>query len=163
MKEYSAKDYKWTPIQTGYIAFRVDQAYYIQIETSAIVENNQLSINTKTNWVIPINLVLVSNNLYITNVYPCSSPQKIVIVLSNDLNESIILTWDLLENKEIHNYSINGKYVFINGPSSETGYILNNNKYINLDTCLPNYFYKYNFAEFSTIWNNGFKISSNGK
>ena len=163
IKSYSAKDYKWTPLEKGYIAYRVNQAYFVKVKTIMNVENNRLSIETKTDRVIPINLILVTNDLYISDVYSCNNPNKIVLVLSSDLGESTFITWSLTENQEVHNYSIKGKFTYISGLSSEAGYILNNNRYINLDTGLPNYFFNHNFAELDENLRNGYKINRDGK
>ena len=163
IKSYSAKDYKWTPLEKGYIAYRVNQAYFVKVKTIMNVENNRLSIETKTDRVIPINLILVTNDLYISDVYSCNNPNKIVLVLSSDLGESTFITWSLTENQEVHNYSIKGKFTYISGLSSEAGYILNSNRYINLDTGLPNYFFNHNFAELDENLRNGYKINRDGK
>jgi len=82
--------------------------------------------------------------------------------MSNIINETVFLVWNLRENIEVRNFSINGSYTFVHGPNSNTGYILHSFKYINLDNCLPNYFFDYDFTGIS-LNNNGYKINKNGK
>lgn len=160
---FDVRDYRWVVLESGFIAYRVDQAYYVRVETIRRIKENELKVKSEPDCVIPINFHLVTEDLFITNVIGCQNPDMIVIVLSNNLQESIFLVWSLVENREIRNYSITGNYSFVHGPNSETGYILTGFKYINLDYGLPNYFFDYNFAGFTITNPNGYKVNMNGK
>lgn len=133
LRPFEVKDYKWVVIESGFIAYRINQAYYVRVEVTKTIENNEMKIKTEPNCVMPINFVLVTNDVFITNVFGCQDPGQIVMVLSNNLSEHIFLVWSLTENQEIRNYSIKGSYTFVHGPSSGAGYIMNGQKYINLD------------------------------
>lgn len=127
------------------------------------VKENELNIVSAPDCVIPINFVLVTNDISITDVFSCEDPFKIVFVMSNKLKESIFIVWSLLENREISNYSIQGDYKFIRGSKSETGYVLSGYKYINLDTCIPNYFFDFDFSGFNMVNSNGYQMNQNGR
>lgn len=163
LRPFKVEDYKWVVIDSGYIAYRINQAYYISVTQKRTVKDNELKIQSKPDCVTPINFVLITSDISITNVFGCEDPNKVVIVLSNRIQESIFVVWSLLENKEIRNYSVKGNYVFIRGPSSETGYVLSGFKYVNLDTCIPNYFFDYDFAGFTVSNFNGYQMNQNGK
>jgi hypothetical protein len=73
------------------------------------------------------------------------NPNKLVIVLRSSVEDYVYLTWDLIKNQEITNFSAEGNYYFINGLNSETGYILNQTRYINMDKGIPNYYFDTEF------------------
>jgi hypothetical protein len=43
-REFGVADYTWVLIDSGYIAFRPNQAYYVRVDVTKTIEENQLSI-----------------------------------------------------------------------------------------------------------------------
>lgn len=68
----------------------------------------------------------------------------------------------LNKNKEKFNFSTDKEFIFINGPRSKSGYILNGDTYINLDRGLVNYFFEYQFEPNAFREQvNGYRINTN--
>jgi len=68
--------------------------------------------------------------------------------LTNKYKESIILVWDIVQNREKYNYSINGAYSLITKPNSKLGVILCTDYYINLDVGLNNFYFDHEFSDY---------------
>jgi hypothetical protein len=46
LKSYKIEDFQWLMIETGFIAYRKNQAYYVRVEIRKIVKDNQFEIMT---------------------------------------------------------------------------------------------------------------------
>ena len=71
----------------------------------------------------------------------------------------MLIIWNVEENKEVLNWSIINQCIFAIGPNSKAGYILNDDVYINLDTCLNNFFFEHNFQDYSMQDQKGYRIN----
>ena len=59
--------------------------------------------------------------------------------------DHLIVVWNVEENREMSNFSTNKDFLHINGPRSDSGFILNGDTYVNLDNGLINYFFEHDF------------------
>lgn len=69
LRAFDVGDYKWVIIDSGFIAYRINQAYYVRVEVKRAIKNNELAIASAPDCVIPINFVLVTNDISITDVF----------------------------------------------------------------------------------------------
>lgn len=133
--------------------------YYIKHKSKGNEENkepetaqanmlHQQLVSTKANMksVVKIDFQVGTTDLAIQNAYECKEKSKVVFCLSNHRDEHLFIVWDLQRNAEDRNFSTSGKFKFIVGESSKTGYIVQKNCYTNLDHCLPNHFIECDFA-----------------
>ena len=74
----------------------------------------------------------------------------------------MLVVWDIENNKEFKNYSVEGRFQIIHGESSKIGYLLAGNYYVNLDYCLANYFFDHNFNSCYFDILDGYKMSAQG-
>lgn len=76
----------------------------------------------------------------------------------------MVLVWDIKLNHEIYSYSSSSAtVVYLNGPNTKSGYIIDEDKYVNLDNGLTNYFFEYTFYSYAWQYSsrNGYKINKN--
>ena len=126
-----------------------------------------MTVTPKLNSIINIDFVLESPKLKIENVFECKNAARAVFQISKwDTREHMFIVWDLENNKEIWNYSTEGDFRFVQGVSSETGYLLTTKAYVNLDNGIANQFFDYDFIlsnrEFKLATSWGFKVNSKG-
>jgi hypothetical protein len=156
-------DFTWLANSSGYIAYKSDKIFYIRVDVKTHVEENELKVSIKAREPMQLGIHLNAYELSITNVYRGPNPFKITICWSTDQGENIFLLWDWEKNREIQNYSNSGNSVFVTGRDSDSGYILNGNKYINMDQILDNYFFDVEFGNYykENLLLNGYKMSKN--
>jgi len=163
-KKYELIDsYTWMPTSRSYIAYKKDKIFCIFFDVNTTVANNELKVKIKPYKPFQLNISFDTFDLYISKVFRCSNPDKIVICVSSHLEENIFLLWDCYENQEIQNYSNKGKYTYLTGRGTDSGYILNEEKYVDMDKILDNYFFNINFLESfnSDFLLNGHKVNKN--
>ena len=161
-KEYEAIDsFTWLPTGRSYIAYKEDKIFCIFFDVKIKVVNNELEVKVKPYEPFKLNIQLNSYELSITKVFTGPNPDNIVICCSSELEENIFLLWDCYENREIQNYSNKGKYVYLTGRGSDSGYILNEDKYVDMNEILDNYFFQVDFLNFYDPEQllNGYKVS----
>ena len=106
--------------------------------------------------------------MIIFNFYECQDIRRAVVQITNRaLWENIFVVWDLENNGELCNYSTGGFNDFVQGFSSQTGYILTYNSYINLDNWVANPFFDHDFSSslgnYNLRYSGGYKINAKGK
>lgn len=160
-------DYEWRILQTGFLGFRADKIYYINLEVK--VDRNssesQYKIDVKYIKTIPISLILGEGELIVRNVFAWPDSSKWVFELSDLYEEQIFLVWSLDANIEVKNFSTSGFTKLIYGSGSKTGYIFNKVedkiRYTNLDNGLPNAFFDFHIELEYANYFTGKKISYN--
>jgi hypothetical protein len=95
---------------------------------------------------IEIKFQVGTSDLTIKKAYYCKNESLVVFVLSNLVNEHIFVVWDIERNSEINNYSTKGNYKYVLGENSDSGYLLQNRSYVNLDNCMPYSFIDFDFT-----------------
>lgn len=143
----SVQAFNWLDLESGFIGYKQDKIFYVNVDIEKYVENNELKILVYPKSPEQVGIKMNMYDLFIKEVYRCPDPTKIVICCSTELDEMIFLIWDVKENQEIRNYSAVGDYQFFTGSGSTTGYICNKDNYVDLDIILKNYFFDINFSE----------------
>ena len=177
------KNFKWKWISNGFIGYCDSEAVFVKIKANIketeeklfdpiLNDNNKwkimkVDVDEKSWKVIKIDFVLESPELKIENVFECKNGSRVVFQISKwDTREHMFVVWDLENNKEIWNYSTEGDFRFVQGVSSETGYLLTAKAYVNLDNGIANPFFDYDFIssnrEFKLVTSWGFKVNSKG-
>ena len=138
-------------LQTVLLLLIVKTEYFIAY--SITIKNKTVS-DIKT-----INFKLDSKQTRIYKVLPWADSNLVVIVLENE--NYLILVWDIINNKEVSNYSCDSFKQHVNGKSSEAGYILCSKFYVNLDLGIENHFFEHDFSEFTPEYriSGGFKMN----
>lgn len=163
LEKFKITDYRWVTIKAGFIAFKSDQAYFVKIDAEMVSKENLYKVKAKPSEVIPIDFIIGTANMEITDVYECNDPSLVIFVMQNGFPNYLFVVWSLVENCEVRNYSYSNMYSFIRGKGSETGYLLTQSSYVNLDNCLPNYYFDYYFNEYQFNDPKGYKMSKRGK
>ena len=128
-----------------------------------------MTILPKPSKVVQIDFILGDQELELTNVFEWKDIRRAIIQISNrNTVEHVFVVWDLENNGELWNYSMKGDFRYIQGSSSEAGYILTANSYINLDNGIANPFFDhnfvtYNYANYNLAACGGYKINAKGK
>lgn len=136
--EGDMNSFKWSFVEKGLVAFNKKDIYYLTINEKKKTAEKMRKIKVNLN----------PSELEITNIHSCPNGRYITICLTNKYYESILLVWDLVVNREKHNYSITGEYSFITKPNSEFGVVLCSDYYINLDVGLINYYFDHDFSDY---------------
>lgn len=140
---------EWAFTQNGVICYNDVEVYYIGVNLK----------KKKAKKVKKIKFKVQKDQLFVKYVHGCPDPHFILICLSTDLDELILLTWDINHNKEMLNYSIEGDYSYISCPSTKNGLILSDEYYVNLDRGLINYYFDYDFTNYPwTQAHQGYKM-----
>ena len=173
-RKYTIKDYKWKVLKTGFLGYKDDMMFYLNLHVSLSKkkveqeeqegegEIEEIVVQTNYSKTIPMSCVLGEGDLRIDRVYGCIDPSKVVFNLRSTVEESIYMVWSLETNNEVSNYSAKNTCYFANGSGSQTGYVFcDDNYYVNLDVGIPNYFFDSNFVFDSGNSGNGFKIDKN--
>lgn len=133
LEKFKVIDYNWTVIKAGFIAHKSDQAYFVKIDTEMVQKGSLYKVKAKPAEVIPIDFIIGTANMEIISVYECNNPSLVIFVMQNGFPNYLFVVWSLEENCEVRNYSHSNTYSFIRGRNSETGYILTQYSYVNLD------------------------------
>ena len=124
----------------------------------------------KKKGMIEIKFQVGTSDLTIKKAFHCNHESLVVFVLSNLANEHIFVVWDLERNSEVNNFSTKGNYRYVLGENSNSGYLLQNKSYVNLDNCMPYSFIDYDFTTerkpicYSLVYkgDDGYKINRTG-
>ena len=81
---------------------------------------------------------------HVQNIF-CTGDERCIVILYKFGENSQLVIWDLYANQEVTNFApkenIYGIQIF-NGASSSFGYLLGNNRIVNLERGVPDYFFK---------------------
>jgi hypothetical protein len=158
MQEYDPKAFKTlndinvVPKNGGYAFYSQEEVWFVKFDAE----------NKKVMPLQMANFHINKGQMSINKVCKSVDPNLIIIDFCKDYKDHLILVWDMTENREKYNFSTDTDFTFINGPGSKSGYILNGETYVNLDTGLINYFFEYTFT--STCFydqDGGFRINRN--
>ena len=119
----------------GFIFYSSEEVFILRYEPKLKTVMPLIKANFKIN----------KGQMYIDRVYSWIDPSIIVISFSKD-SKYLILVWDIVNNKEILNFSSSSYWQYVLGRKSKAGYILNGDVYVNLDKGLINYFFEYTFS-----------------
>ena len=180
-ENYKTSEFTWKWFSVGFVGYKSDRAVFVKIDVDIskqdeIVNNPAININESIETmvinitpskIIKLGFIIENPNLEIANVYEWLDIRQAVIQISNKVTfEHIFVVWDLENNSEICNYSMKGDFRYIQGVSSDSGYLLTENSYVNLDNGTPSPYFDHNFVAFYEdlldLNNGGFKISSKG-
>lgn len=148
------KSMNWTLSEKGVLCNSEEEIFYLGYNIKKDKPGKVMKIDFKIN----------KDRLFIKDVICCPDSRYILICLSTNYDEYILLIWDLVTNKEMYNYSLETDYKYITKPDSKFGIILAHDFYINLDLGLINYYFDYNFRTFP--WSSddrGMKMDKNEK
>ena len=141
-------DIVWVPKNGGFAFFSEWEVYFLKIDS---VERIALPL-------IKVNFRISKSQMIVNQVWACIDPSLIVISLKNK-KDSLLIVWNIDENKEVSNYSTSKKWMFINGPKNKAGFILTGDVYLNLDWGLANHFFEYDFKRSVMKSKNGYRIT----
>ena len=145
-------DVIWVPKNGGFAFYTESDVYFLRI-------------NSETRSVLPlikINFRISKAQMVIDQVCPSLDPSLIVISLKQK-NDSLLIVWNVDENKEVSNFSTSSKWIFITGPNNKAGFLLNKDVYVNLDYGLVNYFFEHDYLDYGFSNKNGFRITDSEK
>lgn len=77
--------------------------------------------------------------------------------------KNMFIVWDLVTNKEVISYSSIGKFWFMHGKNSKSGYIVTEGKYVNLDNILVNPSFELWNEKITKSLVTGYQMNYNGK
>ena len=137
------------PKNGGFAFFSEWEVYFLKIDS---VEHIVLPL-------IKVNFRISNSQMVVDQVWECIDPSLIVISLKQK-NDSLLIVWNIDENKEVSNYSTSKKWMFINGPNNKAGYLVNEDIYVNLDFGLPNNFFEHDYLDFGLSDNKGYRIAN---
>ena len=182
-EKYKISNFQWVLCSPGFIGYKDDRAVFVKVDvsigkTEEMVHNpvtnkgeviEVMTILPKPSKVVQIDFILGSTELELLNVYEWKDIRRAVVQISNrNTSEHVFVVWDLENNGELWNYSMKGEFRFAQGFSSEAGYILTANSYINLDNGIANPFFDHNFVASNYSYSvlsasGGYKINAKGK
>ena len=97
MKRFNnAKDMTWSFCETGLLAYSKEEIYYWGVNTKKEYAKSVKRIDLKIN----------KDRLYVKTVIGWPNNQYILISMSTAYDENIVVVWNLIENQETWNYSL---------------------------------------------------------
>ena len=147
--EYQIKDLNWWFSDNGLVGYSSEDAIYLEINLKRMKVKKIKKIAFKIN----------KDKLFIKSIKFWPNSRYILIWLSTNYDELVLVIWDLKVNSEKFNLSLDRSVAYINKPGGCYGIILWGSYYINLDIGLMNNYFDHDFFDYP--WTNkqqGFKM-----